>query len=220
VAKTISQIISDARQIIAQPVEANSNFTDVQLTAWANDAYRKIVIALRVLPVTQNDYTITAQEVTINSATLTIDQALIYNPDSGKYESLAIKTLDELIQTDPDYENADTNVPQWMIRKSVTSVLLYPPPKASVIAQTTPLRTFGLELPAELSVSNTTPRIPENLHDIICNYIAFRCFQFLNDEPRATQQLTIFRGSLKDQKGVSGEFSRQAKRWRFEGIQG
>ena len=216
-AKNLGQIITDARQIINQTDSANSQFSDGQIRIWVNDAYRKIVIALRHLPITDNDYTVSSQTISLNSNTITVDQAKLKNPDnSNKYESLEIINLDQLLQMDPDYENATTNFPKYLCRVDVTSVVLYPPPKSSVTALTTPLRTYGLELPSELTSSTDTPNLPENLHDILSHWAAHRCFTVLNDEPRSTQQLTLFRGALKDHREVSTEFSRHLKRFRWE----
>ena len=216
-AKNLGQIITETRQIISQPDAANSQFTDGQLKIWINDGYRQIQVALRRLPITKNDYTVSSSEVTVDSPTISIEHAKIKNPDnSDQYKTLKIINLDELLQMDEDYENATTAVPDYLVRTGLLTVTLYPPPKSSVTALTTPLRTYGLELQTDLSASTDTPGLPENLHDILPNWAAFRCFEFLNNEPRLTQQITIFRGSLKNQLGISAGFSKSLNRWRFE----
>lgn len=216
-AKTLTQLLADTRQLINQPDSSNSQFTDAQLTIWLNDAYRQIVIALEVLPQTPNEYAVTGAEVTVDTPTMTINQAKLKNPDaSGKYSLLRIINLDWLNETNPDYENKATGMPTHLVRVGRNTVRLYPPPKTSVTAQTTPLKTYGLELPTEISAAGDTPDLlPENLHQILPHWPAYRCFLTLGDTASATQQLTLFRGQLKDNKSISTKFSRQLTKWRW-----
>lgn len=214
-AKTLAQIVADVRQHIGQPTESNSNYTDDQLTIWINDAYRQIVVKIRHLPITTRNYTVSAQAVTLNSATITVDIAKLLNPDSGDYEQLNIISLEQLIAMDPDFESTTAEIPRYLVRTGVFTASLYPQPKASVIAQTTPLRTYGLELPTELSADGDTPDLPGNLHDIISHWPAFRAFSALENQVKATEQITLFNSGLKAHKGISTEFSRNLKNWRW-----
>lgn len=216
-AKTLAQMLTEWRQIIAQPDAANSNFTDAQGTIWANDAYRRIVTRLRNLPVKTRNYTVSSQDLTLNSGTVTVDVAKIKNPDNDDdYKELEIISLEELVKIDPDWESATSAVPDKLIRTGTFTAVLYPPPKSSVIALSTPLRTYGLELPTELSGTEDTPDVPGNIHDIFCHWMAGRAFQFLQKDDQAAQQFSMFQGLLKDQLNVSREFSRSLKRWRWE----
>lgn len=216
-AKTLSQMLADWRQLIAQPDAANSNFSDAQGTIWANDAYRRVVTKLRNLPIKIRDYTVSAQSVTLNSGTVTIDVAKIKNPDnSDKYKEIEIITLEDLVKRDPDWESTTSAVPSHLVRMGTFLAHLWPPPKASVIALTTPLRTYGLELPTELSGASDTPDVPGNLHDIFPHWMAGRSFQFLGKDEQAGQQFAFFNGQLRDQLSISREFSRGLKRWRWE----
>ena len=216
-AKTKAQLITDIRQIIGQADTSNSNFTDAQLLIWLNDAYRRVVVATRNMPRSYRDYT-AAASVTLNSATITVLNAKLKNPDSAdQYYNLRIIGLDELLQMDPDYEAADTGLPEYLVRTDIGTAVLHPRPKSSVTALTTPLRLYATEMPTELSSDSDTPSaLPPNLHDILIFYPSFRCFSSLNDEARATQQLTLFRGSLKDERDAAIQFSPQLNRWRFE----
>lgn len=215
-AKTLAQIITDTRQHIGQTDSANSNYTDAQLSIWINDAYRSIVVAIRHLPITTRNYSVAAQAITLNSGTVTVDSAKLLNPTTGKYENLKIISLDELLQMDPDFESATAAVPEYLVRTAVFTASLYPPPSAAVIAQTTPLRTYGMELPTELSSNSDTPDLPGNLHDIISHWPAFRCFSGLENTVKATEHITMFRGGIKNHKGIATEFSRHKKGWRFD----
>lgn len=219
-AKNLGQILAETRLIIAQKEAANSTYSDTELINWVNDAYRQIFVALRYLP-TVTDYDVSGATVTLNSSSITIEHAKIKNPDnSNKYQMLEIISLAELLRRDPDYENADSDVPSCLVRpdpgSSVTQCMLYPPPKASVIAVDDALRVYGLKMPTPLAETTDTPNITENLQDVIPHWVAYRCFMGLNDEPRSTQQLTIFRSILKAQKGVSQQFSQGLSKWEWE----
>ena len=216
-AKTLANIISDTRQHISQTDSTNSQFTDAQLTIWINDAYRQIVSTLRHLPIKERDYTVSSLSVTLNSNTVTVDTVLLKNPDrlnsdgSAKYDELQVLSLDQLIAYDPDYQAATSDFPKYFCRKGTFTMVLYPPPKASVIAQTTPLRTYGLELPTELSATTDTPDLPGNLHDIISHWPAYRCFSQLENQIKATEHIQLFNSGVKSQKGISVEFSKKKK---------
>lgn len=216
-AKTLAQLVADARQLINQPESTNSQFTDAQITTWLNDAYEQLVVALEVLPQTPNEYAVTGAEVTLDTPTILVNIAKLKNPDaSSQYSVLKVINLDQLNEIDPDYENADTGMPTHMVRVGRNTVRLYPPPKTSVTAQTTPLKTYGLELPTAMSADGDTPSLlPENLHRILAHWPAYRCFLTLGDTASATQQLTLFRGQVKDNKGISTKFSRQLTKWKW-----
>lgn len=229
-AKTLANILADARQHIGQTDSSNSQFSDAQLTIWANDAYRRIVAKIRHLPVKERDYSLSsysaASGVTLNAETVTTDTVLLKNPDSlnsdgsAKYQELKVISLDELIAMDPDYQAVTADMPQYAVRKSTFTMILYPTPKASVKSQTTPLRTYGLELPTELSSSSDTPDLPGNLHDLIAHWVAYRCFAQNEMTPKVTEHLTLFNSGLKEQKGLTTEFSRKKKGWTYgPGIQ-
>ena len=77
-ARQLSQIRDDIRQIIGQADASNSNFTNAQLNVWINEAYRDIVHQLEVATITSNTYT-TANSVTLDGDTLTVDTVKIKN---------------------------------------------------------------------------------------------------------------------------------------------
>ena len=215
-AKTLSDLLTDTRQIINQPEEANSNFTNTQLTIWLNDAYRRVATAIRHLPTTQRDYT-AASTVTLNAATITVDEARLKNPDAANdaYYALKVCKIGDLIALDPDYENADTGKPSHLVQITRQTALLWPPPDSSVTALTTPLRCLQLDEPTAMSASSDEPNIPANIQDILPNYAAHRCFTLLGDSEKSTQQLTLFRAGIRDQKALAVEFTKQNKIWKW-----
>lgn len=215
-AKSLTEIIADVRQHIAQSDSSNSQFTDAQLTLWINDAYRKIVVELRHLPIAARDYTVSAQSVTLNSLMVTVDTAKILNPSNGDYDLLKQIPLDELVEMDPNYESADSGVPTHFVRTGAFTAALYPPPSAAVIAQTTPLRLYGLEVPSDLASGSDTPSLPAHLHDVIGHWPAFRAFSQMENQVKAAEHIGIFNAALKAGKGVTTQFSRRLKGWRWE----
>lgn len=212
--KTLAQMLTDWRQIIAQPDETNSNFTNAQGIIWANDAYRRICTKLRNLPIKTRDYTVTGQTVTLNSATVTVDTARFDAMPADEFIQLEIINLDDLIALDPDWEAADTGIPKYLVRNATGTAVLYPPPNAAN-ANSRTLRTHGLELPTELSATTDTPDLPGNLHDIFTHWMAGRAFQYLGKDEQAAQQFAMFNSLLKDGNQVSKEFSRSLKKWRW-----
>lgn len=224
-AKTKADLIADWRQHIGQPDSSNSQFSDAQGLIWLNDAYRAICAKLRHLPTTERDYSIAAYSaasgVTLNSETLAIDQVLIKNPDSlnpdgsAKRQGLRVINLDELLAMDPDYQAVTADMPIYAVRKDTFTLILYPTPKASVKAQTTPLRTYGLENPTALSADSDTPNLPGNLHDVLPHWPAYRAFAAMENQAKVTEHLTLWNSRLKDNKGLATEFSAQKKHWTF-----
>lgn len=214
-AKTLSELLTDTRQIINQPDEANSNFTNTQLTIWLNAADARASLAIRHLPTTQRDYT-AASTVTLHAKTLTVDEARLKNPDAANaYYALKVCKIADIIALDPDYENADTGMPTHLAQITKQTAILYPPPKASITALTEPLRCLQLDEPTAMSASGDSPTVPGNLHDILPNYAAHRCFTLLGDTERSTQQLTLFRAGMRDQKALAVEFTKQNKKWKW-----
>lgn len=226
-AKTLEQMISDARQIFGQPDSSNSNISDAQLTIWANDAYRDIVRALASnshggVPISSRDYTITGGHissgaVTLNSATIRVDTARWRQNSSSQWEPLDIINIEQLMKRYPDWENDDASeVPTYLVRTGTFAAKLYPAPNTSEATQT--LRIYGIESPSALSASTDTPDLPEFLHDLIPHYMAYRSFAFLENGERSISELTLYRGALKEGKGIASNFSTQQKGWKFDEV--
>lgn len=217
-ARTLAQLLTDTRQHIGQTDADNSQFSNIQLTIWLNEAYREVVSVLRHLPITPRSYTITDETVTLNANTVTTDYVRLKNPDrNGEYDLLEIIKLDDLMEIDPDYENADEDMPTHYVQMGFSSGMLYPPPKASVVAQANAVKTQGLELPAELANDSDTPDLPGNVHEILAHWPAYRVFSALENQTKATEHITLFRSRLKDRKGLATEGSKKNKKWRWVG---
>lgn len=198
-AKTLAQLLSDTRQHISQTDTINTQFSDTLLTSWLSEAYRKFVAIRRHLPIQDREYTVSSATITLNSKTAKVDYAKIKNPDNGgKYSPLEIITFDQLMERDPDYENAASGLPRYLIALGYTSVRLYPSPTAAVIAQTTPLKTHGLEVPTELSASSDTPSLKDVDQDALPFWPAYRVFSQLENVQKATEFLTLWRSALKE----------------------
>lgn len=225
-AQTLADLIADWRQHIGQTDSSNSNFSDAQGTIWANQGYGIIVQKIRHLPRKERDYSIAtysaAVGVTLNAQTLRVDTVLLKNPDAsnpdgtpGPYDELEIIEFDELIAMDPNYQAVNADMPKYAVRKSTATMILYPTPKASVKAQTNPLRTYGLESPASLAATTDIPDIPVNLHYLIPHWMAYRSFAELENQAKVTEHLTLWNSGLKDNKGLATEFSKKLNQFRW-----
>lgn len=216
-AKSLAQIIADARQIIAEPEFDNSHFTDAQLTIWANDAYRDIWRAIssgsRGGVVTKQDYTVSAQTVSLETTLMRLDSCRFKKQPQDEFSEIEILTPEEMNELYPDWENDDTGIPERAVRTGTFTLMLHPSPNAANLAQT--MRTYGIYLPTALSANTDTPDLPEPCHDLIPHWIAYRCFAFLEQSERMVAELTLYRGSLRDLKGMATNFTTKAKRWRF-----
>ena len=223
-AKTVTQMLADWRQHIGEEDSSNTTSSDAQGLIWMNEGYGVICDRLRHLPRKERDYSLSTYDategLTLNSETIAVDRCLLLNPDTGKYEELEVKDFDELLDMDPDYQSVEDGMPMLMARKSTFTAILYPTPSAAVMAQTTPLRTYGLERPDDLEDDGDTPNIPGNLHRLIPHWMAYRHFAKQHNQEKVTEHLTLFNSGLKDNKGLATEFSKQTKHWKaLPGIQ-
>lgn len=216
-AKALSAIITDARQIIGQTDSAKSNFSDSQLTVWINDAYRRGLLEMGSFPWTSADATTTTRNITVPAGTVTIDVVKYLVQPINKFMELQVISLEELIRKFPDYENEATGIPEYFVRTANTTAIVHPAPNAANQSQT--CRMWGLTLPTELSASTDQPSaLVDNLHDCLSHWAAFRCFQFLERPADSTQQLILFNQILKSQRTLSQGASRGKSHWWFEEV--
>jgi hypothetical protein len=207
----LSTMRTEARYIIGQTDANNSDFTEAQLTSWANEFYRQVCVKLESVPITTRSYT-TASSITLNANTVKVNRAKFKYQPENEWGELAIKDLDDLFRRDADWENADTGKPDWIVRTGTFTAILYPPPDAANDAQASGLKTYGLELPSSLSADADTPDLPANIHDLFPNYMAYKAFTRLGMSDKATEQLIIVNGGVKSQRNVSTQFS-DSKGW-------
>jgi hypothetical protein len=226
-AKTLAQIITDARAIFGQTDSSNTSISDVQLTIWANDSYRDIVRALASashggVPISSRDYTITGggisgNAVTLNSATLRLDTVRWREDSSSDFIELEVINIEQLMRWFPNWENEGSqDEPKYFVRTGTFAAKLYPTPNTSTGSQT--VRVYGIESPSALSASSDTPDLPEFLHDLIPHHMAYRAFSFLENQDRAVAELTLYRGALKEGKGIASNYSTQQKGWKFDEV--
>ncbi len=220
-AKTLANLLTEWRDLIAQPDSANSNFTDAQGTRWLNDAYRRIYMRLSKQDalIGKTDYSsVSGGEFTLNSNQVNIHSVKMKVQPLNKFRELDVITLHELMLREPDWENMTTDIPKYLVRLGLRTMMLYPLPNAANLTQT--IRVYGVSLPTELSVAADTPSIPEALQDILPHWAAFRSFRTLGMDDKATQEITIFRGALKDEQDFAGRIApRHTGRMRFEDVE-
>ena len=201
----LSDIIADARQLIQQPDANNSNFTDAQLTIWANEFYRRVCAKLESVPISSRTYTLSTP-VTLNSASLTINQAKAYIRPANKWVQLKIIDLEDLINIDPDWEDADTGEPEYLVRSGTFAAILYPAPNSANAGKLTSLKTFGLEFQS-LSATTDVPDLPQNIQDLFSTYIAYKAFMRLGDKEAGVQKLIEVNSALKEMRDISTKLS-------------
>jgi len=226
-AKTLAQMITDARAIFGQTDASNSNISDAQLTIWANDAYRDIVRAMVSashggVPITSRDYTISGGQissgvVTLNTATIRLDTIRWRQNSTSRFVELEAINIEQLMRWFPDWENDDaSSEPRYFVRTGTFSARLIPTPNTSEATQT--VRVYGIESPSALVSSGDTPDLPEFLHDLIPHHMAYRAFSLLENPERAVSELTLYRGALKEGKGIASNLTTQQKGWKFDEI--
>ena len=213
-ARALSVIRDDVRQIIGQTDSSNSNFTPSQLNIWINEAYRDASIRLEVATTTETTYT-TGTTVTLGTGTVSVDTVKFLTNDgtTTSWKALQVIDISDLTRIDPNWENATTGIPDYAVKFGPFSMRLYPPPNTSNDAQANGLKTYGLTLPTELSADVDETVWPHHLDDLLSHYAAYRCFSRLNNEARSVQELTLYRGMLRDYKKMATNWSRGRERW-------
>ena len=199
------------RYLIGQTDANNSDFTNSQGTAWANEFYRKACVNLESVPITTRAYT-TASSITLNANTIKVNRAKWKAQPADDWVELEIHDLDDLFRRDPNWEDATTGVPDWLVRTGTFTAIPYPPPDSANDAQASGLKTYGLELPTALSADADLPNLPANIHDLFPHYMAYKSFLRLGMNDKAAEQLILCNGGLKSQRNVSTQFS-DSKGW-------
>jgi hypothetical protein len=198
----LSTMRTEARYIIGQTDTSNSDFTQAQLTAWANEFYRMVCVRLESLPITERSYT-TGDTISLNANTIKVNQVKFKAQPSNKWIELEVHDIADLVHRDPDWENATDGVPDWFVFTGTFTARLYPPLDSSNDAQASGLKTYGLELPTALSADGDLPDLPYNIHDLFPHYMAYKAFTRLGDVARAGEQLLLVNTGLKAQRNVT-----------------
>lgn len=207
----LSTMRTEWRYLIGQTDANNSDFTNAQGTSWANEFYRLACVRLESVPITARSYT-TASSITLNANTVKVNRAKWKIQPENQWVELDIHDIDDLFARDPDWENAETGKPDWLVRTGTFTVIPYPPPNTANDAQASGLKTYGLELPAALSADADLPDLPANIHDLFPNYMAYKSFLRLGMSDKASEQLILVNTGLKAQRNVTTQFS-DSKGW-------
>lgn len=219
---TLSSLREEFRLLIAQTDTSNTNFSPGQIDAWANEGYRLLIAETRDIPITERSYSTpsgSSPTVTLNSNTVSIDKAKIYVRPDNYWKELKVIDVRELVDIDPDWENADVGEPEYLVRMGTFSARLYPPPNTSIESQSASLKTYGLEVPASMSADADYPDVPVILHDAIPHYMAYRAFSYLASNDRAISELRLFRGMVKDMRQLAQKGSDQRVRMSFKHVE-
>lgn len=211
-ARALSNIRDDVRQLIGQPDSSNSNFSDAQLTNWINEGYRKIVTEIEVSPVTNRDYDISGATISLNANFLSITVIKIL-AGGTQWKNLIVGDLVDLANLDADWENATTGEPTHAIKQDHFTLRLYPPPDSSNDSQTNGVRVFGTELPSNLSSDTDTTTLPHHLDDALPHYAAYYALSRLGQEEKAMMELRLFKAAIKEGRKLATQWSRGRRRW-------
>ena len=213
-ARSLLSIRTDSRSLFGQTDSANSNVSDTTLNVWVNECIRRIAIALKTGNITEQTYT-TANEVTLDSNTISVDviKFLVNDGTTTRWRELEPINMRELAEVDADWENAAASEPRFAYKKDHFTMGMYPPLDTNNISQANGLKTYGLELPAELSGDSDTTPFAHHLDDIISHWVAYRAWARLGEADRSVQELIQFRGMLKEAKAAAVEWSRGRKKW-------
>lgn len=209
----LSVMLTEARQIFGQPDTNNTDITNTQLKAWANEAYSIACTRLESVPIATSSHT-TAATVTLDANTVRVNKAKWLAQPENKWKELEVKDLDDLFLRDPDWENAPTGIPDTLYRNGTFALIVYPPPNSYNTAQANGLKLYGLEIPAALSADSDIPDLPVNVTDLFQHYIAYKAFLRLKMTQEATDQLILFNTGLKAQRNLSVNFS-ASKGWEW-----
>jgi len=215
-ARALSSIRDDVRQLIGQTDSANSNFTNAVLDRWINEGYRKICVALEVVTITERTYT-TADSVTLNAGTISVDIVKFLDNDgtNTQWKELKVIDLETLVKIDPDWENASTGSPDYAVKKGHFTMMMYPPLDANNTSQANGLKTYGNELPTALADDADTTAFAHHLDDIIAHYAAYWAFSRMGDVERSNVEMINFRGMLKESKKMATQWSRGRRQWEW-----
>ena len=217
-AKTLSQLRTDARELFGQTDAAKSNISDSRLTVFANDGLAEVYKKLKraATTVVTTDYTTDSTGlVTLNATTISVRSARYLDGNSSEYYPLELRDFEWLRDNYPDFENDDTGRPEYLIRNTGhNDVRLYPIP-STTHEGSNKLRVDALEMPTALSADSDTPDIPEILHLAIPHYMAYRAHSYLGNTEASVRELTIFRSSVKSSANLVAKLGARRLRWTF-----
>jgi len=204
----LQTMLTEFREIIGEPEITNSHWTSNTLPInWANEFYRRVAVKLGTLPITERSYTLT-EEITLNSNTFSVDKAKVYIRPANAWRELIIRDIKDLYSIDPDWENAASGEPEYLIRMATFTARLYPAPNSANVNQASSLKTHGLEFPTALANDTDVPDLPPNLHDLFPYWMAHKAFMRLADRERSAEQLLLVTSALKDMQAKSTRFSK------------
>lgn len=211
--KTNAELVTEARSLFNETDSANSHFTDTQLYIWNSEAYRYILTKTKDLPKKENNLTAALGDIALDANSLTIDKAYIVDPNTSKYGKLEVIDLSYLQHINPGWLSEEANDPRYLVRKDTFTAYLFPQPSTAWIGQN--IRTYGMEFPAELSASDSSPdKIPLNLQDAIPHFTAYRAFSQLGMNDKAGMELELFRSMVRGQIEISTVTSNSGQVWR------
>ena len=215
---TLQQILTQARLLINQQVEASSDFTDAMLTGYANEGLRYIatlvsyprdIVSIQVqsgLPA----YNLPADFMRLRTAYFG-DATL-----AGDLEELIITTEENLAQVHPNWIETNSEAygrPEYIILLDRVTVLLFPTPNAVESVANKKLHMGYVFYPTALSAGGDSPGLPLVYHDLLPVYVQYKCYAGVLTKPELATQ--IFDEISKRAKVLDPAVTKELERMQF-----
>lgn len=192
------ELIAETRSTINETDSSNSHFTDAVITGWLNEGINFITTRLNAFPEVERTLVPSVSAMSYVGNIISQIGAQFYNPTTAKWYALDMISTQELIACYPDYLNTEAGEPKFLIKKTASTYELYPKPNTAMLAGS--VKITALEYPNPLVSLTDIPNLPVAAHPYIFNYAAFRCFQQLDRQDSATQQISMVTSGIKELK--------------------
>lgn len=216
---TLSEILTDVRSQINQTDSSNSDYTDVELTEFINQAIR--FTGSKILyPRTSTTVSPTAGTKTYSLPSDFMNLLIAYYGDTavnGSVRKLKIITHERLAAMYPGWlENVSDNQgrPEYLMLLNRTQFVLFPAPDTTNAASNNLVHMYYNNYPAEITTGTESPDLPSPFHDIIAVYVAHLCYGGKLQNPQlSTAKLNEFTAKMKL---LELPTTQEAFQWRFE----
>ncbi len=202
---TVAEIIEEARGIIQETDPNNSHVTDAQLLTWINACTLQLCSVTASLPKSRITGVTCASSIAFSTSMLRLDYAAVLDPN-GKYFKL--KTIDfvNFNAEHPDWENAESSQPEYLVRLDDVNWMVWPTPDANYDGKA--MSIIGAVVPTAVTLTTDTPAVNQTLHPVYPHYLAWKAFLVINDPARAQAEFNQYdmlrKLNLKTATSVTG----------------
>ncbi len=197
---TLAELIAETRSIINETSSSDSHFTDLQLTTWLNEGQGWAAERLGAFPEQTRDISPSVSAISYPGVLIAQIAAFFYHPTNLKWYQLTMCSTQDMVKIQPDYLNTPAGQPERLIRTGGLTFQLWPVPDTTFL--TGVVRIIGLESPTPLSSVGDVSVLPLPAHKYLPHYAAFRCYQQLNRNESAQQEIAFVSSELKNLKSL------------------